>query len=81
MFAFIIGYFHDNLYLVVLMYIFIVICGYFKWLSLWLYRTWMFADGVTTFIILGTTQITPSSNICWLSSQFGHDGEGFTLGF
>jgi hypothetical protein len=52
MFAFIIGYFHDNLYLVVLMNIFTVSCGCFKWLSLWLYRTWMFADGVTTFICL-----------------------------
>ena len=34
MFASIIGYFHDNLYVVVLMYIFIVNCGDFRWLSL-----------------------------------------------
>ena len=34
MFASIVGYFHDNLYVVVLMNIFIVSCGYFRWLSL-----------------------------------------------
>ena len=34
MFASIIGYFHDNLYVVVLIYIFIVNCGDFRWLSL-----------------------------------------------
>ena len=50
MFASLIGYFHDNLYVDVSMNIFIVSWGDFKWLSLRLYATRMFADGVTTFM-------------------------------
>ena len=64
MFASILGYFHDNLYVVVLMCIFIVSCGD---LGGGHYDSCHMdvCSQSDHFYMLGTMQITLSLNICW----------------